>query len=133
MSIYHAPEMTFTGTDSKQNLLTTRWRQTFPSWFQELPPERVGLNGEYDYYGLQKRVEAALSRQFNALDLEHLSVVQRGRVIVLHGWIVDNTLLHILTQVAEQVEGVIRVETFWLRSGTDGLCDLNFAPACKFA
>ncbi|MGF1457603.1 MAG: phospholipid-binding protein [Leptolyngbyaceae cyanobacterium] len=91
----------------------------FPAWFQSTPPERVGLNGEYDYYGLQKRVEATFSRYFTASQLEHLTVSQRGRVVILQGMVTDPAMLAKLTELAQQVEGAIRVETRWVSCEAD--------------
>ena len=78
--------------------------------FRHIPPERVGLAGEYDHNGLSKRVQAALNQSFRPEILQNLKVRQRGAMIVLLGTISDRTLLSSLIQVAMTVEGAIGVE-----------------------
>lgn len=119
MSIYHTPNMAFAGAAQSGNTLQMRWVQSFPAWFQAIPPERVGLDGEYDHQGLRKRVEATLRNQFEAADLSSLSVIQRGRVVILYGRVADHELLQKLVDVTKRVEGTIRVETSWVEFETD--------------
>jgi hypothetical protein len=55
-----------------QLLITIIFRSTsstFNSLFSTIPPERVGLSGEYDYSGLAKRVAAAFRQQIEAAEL----------------------------------------------------------------
>ncbi|MEM7797173.1 MAG: hypothetical protein AAF579_22305, partial [Cyanobacteria bacterium P01_C01_bin.118] len=61
------------------------------TWFASIPPERTGLHGEYDYYGLAKRVFRCLSE--NVDGLRRLKVRQRGRVVVLSGHLSSPYLL----------------------------------------
>ncbi|MEM0982058.1 MAG: BON domain-containing protein [Cyanobacteria bacterium P01_H01_bin.58] len=84
---------------------------TFPSWFRTIPPERVGIDGGYDYYGLQKRVQAAFKKRFSAEELAGLGVSQRGRVVVLYGHVPSRDILSHLVLVARRVEGATRVES----------------------
>lgn len=78
-------------------------------WFQTPPPERIGLNGEYDYCGLAKRVRQQLRGQ---LDLQCLKVRQRGRVVLLSGPVPSPEVLHCLVKLALSVEGADAVETY---------------------
>jgi hypothetical protein len=94
--------------------LPFEWAKTFPSWFQTPPPERIGLQGEYDYHGLQKRVEALFGQHFVPSELERLTVSQRGRVVILQGVVRDRAMLKRLVSLAKQVEGTYRVETNWV-------------------
>ncbi|NJR58997.1 MAG: hypothetical protein HC769_09150 [Cyanobacteria bacterium CRU_2_1] len=60
-------------------------QSTFTSLFKTIPPERVGLCGEYDHKGLAKRVSLAFSQNFRHSDIRDLRVNQRGAVVVLMG------------------------------------------------
>ena len=119
MGIYHNQSLTLASSVPQRNALNIRWGQTFPAWFQTFPPERVGPNGEYDHYGLKKRVEVAFNKHFPPETLAHLSVSQRGRVVILHGRVPTHTTLQNLISIAESVEGTIRVECAWVEFETD--------------
>lgn len=82
-----------------------------PWGFQEIPPERQGLRGEYDYHGLAKRVLRCYHDNFRKTDLAQLTVQQRGRVISLQGRVSSYHLLQQLTQLALTTPGTARVET----------------------
>lgn len=82
------------------------------SFFQTIPPERVGLNGEYDHNGLAKRVEQRFRERFARSELKGLGVTQRGRVVVLAGEIPDLALLDPLVRAALEVVGASHVETY---------------------
>jgi hypothetical protein len=112
MGIYQSHRIAIAAAPLSQGFLGNEWRSSFPGWFQQIPPERVGLNGEYDYYGLQKRVESAFRQQFSARILKGLTVHQRGRVIILEGAVMDRTILDALIETARCVEGTYRVETY---------------------
>lgn len=112
MGVYHSHEFAFTRT-----IQQPRTAQhfgggcAFPSWFRTIPPERIGPDGCYDYYGLQKRVQAAFKRRFSPQDLSGLGVSQRGRVVVLYGHVPSHDLLNHLVVIAQRVEGATRVES----------------------
>lgn len=78
--------------------------------FSTVPPERVGLCGEYDYYGLSKRVTAALTQNFEPDEIQGLRVTQRGAVVVILGAIVNQRLLIQLVQVIMGINGAADVE-----------------------
>lgn len=80
------------------------------SWFQKIPPERIGLAGEYDYYGLSKRVQARLNARFAASDIAQLKVRQRGAMVVLLGHVPNLALLNQIVTEASAVEGAVGVE-----------------------
>lgn len=74
-----------------------------------IPPERVGINGEYDHDGLSKRVRLLLSEQLPH-SVETLRISQRGRVVVVIGpWVTEEMAQKIIT-LALQVEGATSVE-----------------------
>ncbi|MEL7502361.1 MAG: phospholipid-binding protein [Cyanobacteria bacterium J06554_6] len=86
-----------------------------PLWFKAIPPERIGLNGEYDYYGLAKRVRCHLREQAGPRIIQKLKVCQRGRVVLLSGVLFSAEDLHDLTRLILSVPGVDAVETHMLR------------------
>jgi len=81
------------------------------SLFKTIPPERVGIDGEYDYDGLANRVIQALEQQFSYEDLQHLKVRQRGTVVMLSGQISSQQLLHQIRCASLNVSGATDVET----------------------
>ena len=83
----------------------------YPLLFQTIPPERVGLNGEYDHSGLAKRVHLAFQQAFSAEQIQSLCVSQRGRVVVLKGQ-VSGKLLRQLVEIATKTHGTTDVETY---------------------
>lgn len=88
-----------------------------PQWFQGrgIPPERVGLNGEYDHAGLTKRVIAALQQEGESFRMEGLRVSQRGRVVILSGQVESQEVLQQMVARSLQVEGAAFVETNGIR------------------
>lgn len=87
------------------------------SLFRTIPPERIGLDGEYDHSGLAKRVFRAYQSRFSGIDLEGLRVTQRGKVVLLMGKVTSYQLLDQLVDVALKVEGASDVETQGIRVG----------------
>jgi hypothetical protein len=75
-----------------------------------IPPERVGLNGEYDYYGLAKRIQASFYQTVGRATVAQLSVKQRGSAVILRGKIDTLALLDHLVELAIQAEGTSHVE-----------------------
>lgn len=74
-----------------------------------IPPERIGINGEYDHDGLSKRVRLLLSEQLTH-SVETLRISQRGRVVVVIGpWVTEEMAQRIIT-LCLQVEGATSVE-----------------------
>ena len=119
MGIYQKQSVAYADALNRPTALAFEWANAFPDWFQTTPPERIGLQGEYDYYGLQKRVEAAFDRHFSPSELELLTVSQRGRVVILQGLVCDRAMLRTLVELANQVEGTYRVETRWVSCEAD--------------
>lgn len=78
--------------------------------FQTIPPERVGLNGEYDHNGLAKRVAVAFSEHCHYEEIKHIKVSQRGVVITLLGEVTSQRLLSRLVTIAMQVSGAGGIE-----------------------
>jgi hypothetical protein len=78
--------------------------------FRTIPPERVGLNGEYDHSGLAKRVILALNQSFQLHEIAHLRVSQRGTVVILTDKVSHQRLLNRMVHVALGVDGAADVE-----------------------
>lgn len=80
------------------------------SFFDTIPPERMGLNGEYDYHGLAKRVCQLFQQQIGSEELRSLKVKQRGAVVILIGKVQTYALLARLVHLALSVTGTVDVE-----------------------
>jgi hypothetical protein len=93
------------GVEKSQPNLTPRF-----TTFRNIPPERVGLNGEYDHSGLAKRVALRFSQSFSASEIENLRIIQRGAVVVLLGKIPNRRLLTQMIAIALGTSGAVDVE-----------------------
>lgn len=78
---------------------------------QQVPPERLGLNGEYDQSGLAKRVALAFDQDSTLDDIETLYVAQTGSTVVLKGKVPSQELLNKMVSIARGVHGATSVET----------------------
>ncbi|MBD2743918.1 BON domain-containing protein [Coleofasciculus sp. FACHB-1120] len=78
---------------------------------ETIPPERVGLTGEYDQSGLAKRVALAFDQDPNLDDINTLYVAQTGGTVVLKGQVPSQQILNQMVSVARSVEGATGVET----------------------
>lgn len=78
--------------------------------FRRIPPERVGLCGEYDYHGLSKRVEHCFRQHCREDDLLGLRVSQRGAIVLLTGRFSSPQVKHELVALALGVDGAVGVE-----------------------
>lgn len=76
-----------------------------------IPPERLGLNGEYDQSGLAKRVALAFDQDEQLDDIETLYVAQTGGTVVLKGKVPSQELLNRMISLARGVNGATAVET----------------------
>lgn len=85
------------------------------SLLSKIPPERVGLTGEYDHSGLAKRVLQAFQAEFSSEELDGVRVTQRGKIVVLLGSVADDHMLARLVWIALRAEGAIGVETTGIR------------------
>ncbi|NJM99298.1 MAG: BON domain-containing protein [Phormidesmis sp. RL_2_1] len=78
--------------------------------FPNSPPERIGIQGEYDYYGLAHRV-AHHFQQVVGDGAARLKVRQRGCVVILTGTVASRDVLNRLVTLAGRVEGAGLIET----------------------
>lgn len=79
-------------------------------WFRAIPPERVGVLGEYDFYGLAKRVMLQYREVLGSAAITNLTVRQRGSVVILSGQVKGMVTVSQLMHLAMQVEGTTYVE-----------------------
>ncbi|MBD1910983.1 MULTISPECIES: phospholipid-binding protein [unclassified Leptolyngbya] len=78
--------------------------------FETIPPERMGLNGEYDYHGLTKRVCHAFCQRFGEASLTPWAIAQRGGIVTIRGRITSAYLLYQFIDLALRTEGTVGVE-----------------------
>jgi osmotically-inducible protein OsmY len=84
---------------------------------ETIPPERVGLNGEYDQSGLAKRVALAFDEDPDLADEERLWVAQTGGTVVLKGQVSDQASLNKMVSLAQGVSGATNVDTSQVQVG----------------
>lgn len=82
-----------------------------PAATQSIPPERIGLNGEYDQSGLAKRVALAFDQDNELDDVDTLWVAQTGGTVVLKGEVPSQDVLDKMVSVARNVNGADAVDT----------------------
>ena len=78
---------------------------------QAIPPERLGLNGEYDQSGLAKRVALAFDQDPQLDDVNTLWVAQTGSAVVLKGAVPNQDILNKMISVALSVNGTTDVDS----------------------
>ncbi|MGB3310176.1 MAG: hypothetical protein WA939_08680 [Nodosilinea sp.] len=74
------------------------------------PPEYMGLEGEYDTFGLVRRLAEALDRESDLTAIDTLTLIQHGNTIQLTGQVGDRTTLERIVDVASQVDGTRAVD-----------------------
>jgi len=78
---------------------------------EDIPLERVGLNGEYDQSGLAKRVALAFDENPEFDNIDSLYVAQTGGTVVLKGSVPSQEILDQLVEIASSVSGATDVTT----------------------
>lgn len=76
-----------------------------------IPPEYMGLEGEYDTNGLAKRTAAAFDADPSVKDLETLHITQDGSTIILEGSVPNQDVLAHLSDLACRVDGTKAINT----------------------
>lgn len=84
--------------------------QAYSARLTTIPPERVGLNGEYDHYGLAKRIQARFKDRLGRVEAAKVVIKQRGGVILLGGQVEHRDVLDDLITIALYTEGTSHVE-----------------------
>ncbi|MEL6493721.1 MAG: response regulator [Cyanobacteria bacterium J06623_7] len=74
-----------------------------------IPPERVGLGGEFSLSGIAERVAKAYRQDPELGKISTLYVAQEDDAIVLFGTVPNETLLRRMENIAKEVEGVDKV------------------------
>lgn len=82
-----------------------------PAATAPIPPERVGLHGEYDQSGLAKRVALAFDENAEVADIDTVYVAQLGSTVVLKGKAPSQEILNKLVSIARNVHGATAVQT----------------------
>ncbi|MBE9006215.1 BON domain-containing protein [Fortiea sp. LEGE XX443] len=82
-----------------------------PTATQSIPPERLGLNGEYDQSGLAKRVALAFDQDQQLDDVDTLWVAQTGGTVILKGKVPSQEILNKMVSVARSVNGATAVDS----------------------
>jgi osmotically-inducible protein OsmY len=78
---------------------------------EEIPAERLGLNGEYDESGLAKRVALAFDEDPELADIDRLWVAQLTGTVVLKGEVPSQDILDKMVDVASSINGATDVNT----------------------
>ncbi|MEH2322814.1 MAG: BON domain-containing protein [Nostoc sp.] len=94
-----------------QSIAQTPSTDAAPTDTQSIPPERVGLSGEYDQSGLAKRVALAFDQDPQLDDVDTLWVAQTGSTVVLKGQVPSQEILNKMVSVASSVNGATDVDT----------------------
>ena len=85
--------------------------QTAPSpQSEEIPAERVGLNGEHDDSGLAKRVALALDEDGSFDDINTLYVAQTASTVVFKGSVPSQDILDNAEAIAKGISGASEVQ-----------------------
>jgi hypothetical protein len=84
---------------------------------ETIPPERVGLNGEYDQSGLAKRVALAFDQDSMVANVDHVYVAQLGTTVVLKGKAPSQEILNKLVEIANNVNGASAVDAAQVEIG----------------
>lgn len=101
----HNPEQAIQGTPAPEP------QASAATTTEAIPPERIGLNGEYDQSGLAKRVALAFDQDPELDDVNTLYVAQTGGTVVLKGKVPSQEILNKMVSVARSVNGATSVET----------------------
>jgi hypothetical protein len=75
-----------------------------------IPPEYMGMEGEYDPLGLAKRVAHELDRRNDLQHIHTLQLAQQGSAIVFFGEIEDRDTLEAIIETASRVDGTRAVD-----------------------
>lgn len=76
-----------------------------------IPPERVGLNGEYDESGLAKRVVQALQEDASVSSAAPFDISQTISTVVVRGKVPSQEILDKIVAIAKGVSGTTAVKT----------------------
>jgi hypothetical protein len=93
---------------------------------RDIPPERIGLDGNYDHEGLSKRVTQLLAEQLSHSTVETLRISQRGQVVMICSRLgISEEVIHPMVDLILQLEGAASVEINGRRHLSRGLRPLT--------
>jgi osmotically-inducible protein OsmY len=78
---------------------------------EQIPPAKVGLNGEFDESGLAKRVALAFDNDPQIDDIDTVYVAQLSSKVVLKGKAPNQAIVDKMVSVASGVNGATEVDT----------------------
>jgi hypothetical protein len=76
-----------------------------------IPPDCMGLEGEYDPFGLAKRVAQALDERPKTAQVSTLTLEQQGNTIIYDGQVADRQMLDAIVDVTRRIDGTHAIET----------------------
>ena len=85
--------------------------KTYSLQIKHIPPERIGIKGEFSLHGLAQRVTRAFEEDPLIKGVSTVYVAQEKDAIVLTGKITDTALLRRMENIAKTIEGVDKVYT----------------------
>jgi hypothetical protein len=75
-----------------------------------VPPEYMGLEGQYDPCGLVHRLAQALDQDTQLSKVDTMTLAQQGGVIAITGWVKNRQLLDQIVEIAEHLDGTRSVD-----------------------
>ena len=85
--------------------------KTYSLQMKDIPPERIGIKGEFSLHGIAQRVTRAFEEDPLIKGVSTVYVAQEQDAIVLTGKIADTALLRRMENIAKTIEGVDKVYT----------------------
>ncbi|MFM7424306.1 MAG: BON domain-containing protein [Elainella sp.] len=105
------PEAQISEAPGTRQEVTVRREVTLATGSQpEIPPAKVGLDGEFDESGLAKRVALAFDADPELGDVDTLWIAQRGGRVVLNGRVPSQQILDRMISVATRLSGTTEVD-----------------------
>ncbi len=74
------------------------------------PPECMGQEGEYDSYGLVRRLAETLDHQPDLAAIDTVTLTQHGSTICLAGSVADGAVLDRIVDIANHLDGTREVD-----------------------
>ena len=84
-----------------------------------VPPEFMGIEGEYDPCGLARRLAHALDQNAQLVEVDTLTLTQQGNALALTGRIDSRQALEKIVDIARHLDGTRAVDVSQVRVGSD--------------
>jgi len=75
-----------------------------------MPPDCLGLEGEYDPFGLARRVAKALDERPQTAQVSTLTLEQRGNAIVFEGLAPNQKVLDAIVDITRRIDGTHAID-----------------------